>query len=317
MASRAWFPLAVVLFAGVIGGLLGIALGSLGDDESGEFGRFDNARSVHVAPDGRLVIADLGTGNDDGRVVAVRRGEPQEVLMDELPSTRNSGQAHSDLAGPSGAAMNAAGVTCAVVGDGPRAGFATMQCNDGLVVDLKAFEQANNPDGRALESNPYDIVSDGGDGWIVSDAAANDVLQVSATGEVTVLGVFWPASSGALEGVPTGLDSASFGDRFQLVAFGLFGGGIGVFDLGRSAPLPKEPKGKSVVAVAQDRFATSSSELSLCQLEWESVEDGGDLICAGEFVRHLDHPTGLAQVSRTQYVVIAAGQPTMVEVPAR
>ena len=168
----------------------------------GEFGHFDNARTVHLAPDGRLIIADLGTGHDDGRVVAVLPGEKQEVLMDHLPSTRNSGQAHSDLAGPSGAAMNAAGVTCVVIGDGPREGFATMHCSDGLAVDLKAFEREKNPDGRAIESNPYDIVSDGGEGWVVSDAAANTVLEVSALGAVSVLGVFWPADSGQPEGSP-------------------------------------------------------------------------------------------------------------------
>ncbi len=316
MASRAWLPVAVVLGAGVVGGLLGIGLGWLGED-SGEFGHFDNARSVHVAPDGRLIIADLGTGHDDGRVVAVRPGGPQEVLMDKLPSTRNSGQAHSDLAGPSGAAMNALGVACVVIGDGPTVGYGTMQCSDGLMVDIKAFERENNPDGRAAESNPYDIVSDGADGWIVSDAAANDVLHVSAMGQVTVLGVFWPQDSGQPEGVPTGLDSARFGNRFEYVAFGLFGGGIGVYDLGRSSPLALLPNGKPVVAVAQDRFATSPGELSLCILEWESVDEGGDLVCAGEFVRHFDHPTGLAQVSPTQYVVIANGKPMMVEVPAR
>lgn len=312
MIPRTWLPIVWVIAAGLAGAGLGILLGWLGDGSSdSEFGHFDNARSVHLAPDGRLIIADLGTGHDDGRVVAVLPGEKQAVLMDHLPSTRNSGQAHSDLAGPSGAAMNAAGVACVVIGDGPRTGFATMRCTDGLVVDLKAFERENNPDGRAMESNPYDIVSDGSDGWVVSDAAANTVLAVSAKGQIAVLGVFWPADSGQPEGVPTGLDSELFGSgRFQLVAFGLFGGGIGILDLRRDLPLPKGPNGKPVVAIAQNRFATNSGELSVCQLEWKIAEDGGDLVCEGKFVRHFDHPTGIAQVSQTEYVVIEAGQPT-------
>ncbi|MEO8540720.1 MAG: ScyD/ScyE family protein [bacterium] len=312
--NRAWFPLAFVLIAGVVGGLLTPLLALLHQD-TGEFGHFKNARTVHVTPDGRLIVADLGSGRNDGRVVVVTLEGKQEVLMDHLPSTLHSGQAHSDLSGPSGAAMNENGVACTVIGDGPSGDYATMRCTDGLRVDLKAFERANNPDGRELESNPYDIVSDGNDGWVVSDAAANDVLHVSANGEVSVLGKFWPWDSGKPDGVPTGLDSEEFGGRFQLVAFGLFGGGYGVLDIGRSSPLPKEPRGKPVVAVAQQRFATSSSELALCWLEWENAEDGGDLICGGELVRHLDHPTGIAQLNDKDYVVVEAGQLRRVSLP--
>ena len=101
------------------------------------------------------------------------------------------------------------------------------------------------------------------------------------------------------------------------MAFGLFGGGIGVFDLGRASPLPKGPNGKPVVALAQDRFATNSGDLSACLLEWENAEDGGDLVCAGAFIQHVDHPTGIAQISRSDYVVIAGGQPMTVTLPSR
>lgn len=314
--ARGWFPVVWVLVAGVMGGLLGVFLGWLGDEPPrGSFGHFDNARTVHLTPDGRLIVADLGTGHNDGRVVAVTLDGKQEVLMDHLPSTRHSGQAHNDLSGPSGAAMSSQGTACVVIGDGPTEDYATMRCTDGIRVDLKAFERANNPDGRERESNPFDIVSDGNDGWIVSDAAANDLLHVSRDGTITVLGVFWPAQSGLPEGVPTGLDSEEFGGRFQYVAFGLFGGGYGVLDFGRSGPLPRQPNGKPVVAVAQQRFATSSSELAVCWLEWKNVEDGGDLICGGDFVRHFDHPTGLAQLSPTQLVVVEAGQLRRVSIP--
>ena len=44
-------------------------------------GGFDHPRTVHLAPDGRLVIADLGTGHNDGRVVAVT---PSEIQIQEL-----------------------------------------------------------------------------------------------------------------------------------------------------------------------------------------------------------------------------------------
>ena len=312
MSQRTWFPVLFVLAAALVGAAVGIFLGWLGGDDE-PFGHFDNARSVHAAPDGRLIVADLGTGKNDGRVVAVRPGEAQEVLMSELPSTKNSGQAHSALAGPSGAAMNAVGVVCTAIGDGPDPGFATMRCSDGLMVDLKAYEQANNPDGRAVESNPYDIAWDGEAGWVVSDAAANTVLHVSSTGEVTVLGVFGPADSGLPEGVPTGLDFGQFA-RFRLVAFGLFDAGFGVLDLGRSSPLPDGPAGRPIVGIAQDRTATSSGELSACWLEWESAEAGGDLVCNGNFVRSFDRPTGLTQLTRFEYVVVDAHGLSMVHV---
>jgi hypothetical protein len=129
------------------------------------------------------------------------------------------------------------------------------------------------------------------------------------------LGVFWPEDTGQPEGIPTGLDFALFGNRFRNVAFGLFGGGIGIFDLGRSAPLPKGPTGKPVVAVALNRFATSGDEVFLCQLEWETVEAGGDLVCAGEFVRHFDRPTGIAQISLNEFVVIEDGTLRLVTIP--
>jgi len=73
-------------------------------------GGFDAPRTVHLAPDGRLLVTDQGTGASDGKVVAVDLAAGrQQVLLDRLPSTRGSGQQHADLAGPSGAAMAADG----------------------------------------------------------------------------------------------------------------------------------------------------------------------------------------------------------------
>jgi hypothetical protein len=118
---------------------------------------FAAPRAVRLTPDGRVPVADLGTGRGDGRVVAVDLAAGRrEVLLDRLPSTRGSGQQHADLAGPSGAAVAADGTVCAVIGDAtrPRAGFSTLRCTDGLVADLEAYEQAANPDGRELASNP-------------------------------------------------------------------------------------------------------------------------------------------------------------------
>ena len=55
--------------------------------------------------------------------------------------------------------MAADGTVCAVIGDATtrNAGFASLRCTSGLVVDLEAFQAR-----RMLPSNPYDVVSDGG-----------------------------------------------------------------------------------------------------------------------------------------------------------
>ena len=122
-------------------------------------GGYKAARTLHLAPDGRLIVADQGTGKHDGAVVAVDTvSHKRTVLLQNLPSTHDSGQAHADLAGPSGAAMASDGTVCVVIGDATtkNAGFATLRCTDSLVVDLEAFQARNE-----LPNNPYDVVSDG------------------------------------------------------------------------------------------------------------------------------------------------------------
>jgi hypothetical protein len=66
--------------------------------------------------------------------------------MQDLPSTRNSGQAHADLAGSSGAVMAADGTVCAAMADATtrNARFATLRCTNGLVVDLKGLRAASS-----------------------------------------------------------------------------------------------------------------------------------------------------------------------------
>jgi hypothetical protein len=198
-------------------------VGSCGCSKAGSLGEYEAARTLHLAPDGRLVVTDLGSGKDDGTVVAVdvASGE-QTVLLHDLPSTRNSGQSHADLAGPSGAAMAADGTACAAIGGATKqsSGFATLRCTDGLVVDIEAYQARSR-----LPSNPYDVVSDGGRGWYVSDGAANNVLHVDREGQVAVVARFPGLAAAGLgdrdgQGVPTGL--ALGPDRTLYVA--LYGG---------------------------------------------------------------------------------------------
>jgi hypothetical protein len=200
-----------------------LAVGISGCSTHDTLGGYKAARTLHLAPDGRLIVADQGTGKHDGAVVAVDTvSHKRTVLLQNLPSTHHSGQAHADLAGPSEAAMASDGTVCVVIGDATtnNAGFATLRCTDGLVIDLEAFQ------GRSrLPSNPYDVVSDGLDGWYVSDGAANNVLHVNRAGEVMVVARFPSLAATGLggrdgQGVPTGLTLGP--DRTLYVA--LYGG---------------------------------------------------------------------------------------------
>jgi hypothetical protein len=206
----------------VVAALL-LAAVTCGCSDAGPLGEYEAARTLHLAPDGRLVVTDLGSGRHDGAVVAVDVASGRRtVLMRDLPSTRDSGQGHADLAGPSGAAVAADGTVCAAIGDAtaPNAGFATLRCSNGVVVDLEAFQARSR-----LPSNPYDVVPDGAQGWYVSDGAANNVLHVDRAGKVRVVARFPSLAAGGLgdrdgQGVPTGM--ALGPDRTLYVA--LYGG---------------------------------------------------------------------------------------------
>ncbi|TMK84927.1 MAG: ScyD/ScyE family protein [Actinobacteria bacterium] len=58
-----------------------------------------------------------------------------------------------------------------------------------VVADLLAYEEAHNPAGGVLESDPYGILRRA-DSSIVADAGANDLLKVTDRGRVSTLAVF-------------------------------------------------------------------------------------------------------------------------------
>src|SRR5207244_1904353 len=55
--------------------------------------------------------------------------------------------------------------------------------------DIAGYEEANNPDGGVLDSNPYAILAQPG-GRVVTDAAGNDLLRVGSNGHISTLAVF-------------------------------------------------------------------------------------------------------------------------------
>ena len=285
---------------------------------------FDHPRVVHLTPDGRLLVTDLGTGNGDGRVLALTLKDSEddafgdsalkpveltsdrvakfEVLMDNLPSTRRgAGHRFAGLAGPSGAAMAPDGTVCVVIGEATvkGKGFGTMRCTDGLVVDLAKYEQDHNPDGKTVASDPYDIVWEGPSGWYVTDAAANTILAVDAGGTVRLVETYPQLPSGHEAG-PTGLGVLRNARGDPLFDVALFWGQVLPVARGSglrltrddARPIAEESHGKSTWILLYGDGPESGS------LTTNAPENPFAVIAAG-----LDRPTGFAHLSGGDFVV--------------
>lgn len=309
MSLRNGTVLAVLLLAAAIAGC----------SSAGPLGKYRAARTLHLAPDGRLIVTDLGSGRNDGAVVAVEVASGrQTVLMRDLPSTRHSGQAHADLAGPSGAAMAADGTVCAAIGDAtaPNAGFAALRCTSGLTVDLEAFQASNK-----LPSNPYDVVSDGGEGWYVSDGAANNVVHVDRTGKVTIVAYVPDLAASRLggrhgQGVPAGLTLGP--DRTLFVA--LYGGTpfdgppAAVVSLAPDAATRKGQIKPRLVALMQHPIALAATPDGLAVADYGGAPDErgkGELrLLSGVGTAAADGPGRQQPVGRSRLLASGLDRPT-------
>jgi sugar lactone lactonase YvrE len=188
-------------------------------------GGLDSPRGVALGSDGTIYVAEAGKGGtapcvihpelghicfgDTGRIAAVVDGVASD-LVTGLPSAITD---TGETIGPSGVTVDADGVVWFLVG-GPGAGAA--EGRDGVpdgaaakmgqlyrvgtdgtaesVVDLAAYETANNPDAaqpgnEGPDSNANGLTASDGS-VIVADAGGNDLLQVAADGTVTPLAVF-------------------------------------------------------------------------------------------------------------------------------
>ncbi len=121
--------------------------------------------------DGSLFVADAGAG-----IVELRRGKGK--LIAELP-------------GVTDVAPIVPRIMFATTGGNPegpnpptaRKLYLVVNGSVHEIADLGAFEARVNPDGGAIDSNPFDVAVTAG-GIIVADAAANALLIVDWLGRV-------------------------------------------------------------------------------------------------------------------------------------
>jgi sugar lactone lactonase YvrE len=68
--------------------------------------------------------------------------------------------------------------------------YRVSQGQNRLIANLFAFEEANDPDGMGVDSNPFAVESLGGRTALVVDAGANTLLRVDNQGHIEVVAIF-------------------------------------------------------------------------------------------------------------------------------
>ncbi len=180
----------------------------------------DNPRGLAFSPNGSLYVAESGEGGDncfpfpEGPTPVVCTGNTgaiTEINLKKGTQARVSTglPSHADpegmeAIGPSDISFQGRGNGYVTVGLGADPAF-RAELGDGfgwLVkstpsgqwrnrVDVAAYEAAANPDGGAIDSNPYSTVALPDSMAVVADAGANALLSTNVdTGAVSTLAVF-------------------------------------------------------------------------------------------------------------------------------
>lgn len=189
-----------------------------------------NPKGIDQSPSGAIYVAEAGNGGGDctslpgacfGLTGAVSRVDPAGVqpavrVIRGLPSIY-SGSPRLAV-GANDVSFSRYGAPTVVMGLGgdvaARSKLGPQAANLGKVLrldldagmvkavaDISAFEQAVNPDGGAIDSNPYGIEAQPGE-WVVADAGGNSLVRVRANGRTSLLAAF-PTPAGAPQTVPT------------------------------------------------------------------------------------------------------------------
>ena len=190
----------------------------------------NSPRGLAWGPEGALYVAEAGTTAINGPCATVPRGQScfsgtgsisrlwkgeQERIVSGLPSVYQVGP--GDITGPHDISFQGKGNTYVTIGwGGPptaRAGLGNLGQWFGtlvrltpngawdVVADIAGFEQANNPAGGPLDSNPYGVLAEARRTFL-TDAGGNSVLEVAANGAVSLVSTL-PPTPGGSEPVPT------------------------------------------------------------------------------------------------------------------
>jgi hypothetical protein len=131
---------------------------------------------LDVAPNGDLLVADAGAG-----VHVFSNGTIERTIA--LPGV-------TDIS-----SLGVGSMWATTTGEDPEAdsGQGLWRVSNGrthLVANLYAFEDANDPDGAGVDSNPFDVQSLGGNAALVIDSGGNDLLKVDRRGGIHLMAVF-------------------------------------------------------------------------------------------------------------------------------
>jgi MYXO-CTERM domain-containing protein len=219
----------------------------------------NSPRGLAIAPDGAVWVAEAGfaggttgpstivrgetlTYNTSGSLTRVFGGSQARVVTG-LPSlfVQSSGQMD---AGPTDIAFGAGGALNVLIGAGinPNVRFTDLApvgyqfgrvLTLGGAVDISGHEQAFNPAGGPVDSNPWRLATTADGGLLVTDAGANTLLGVSASGSVSTRAVFDSRPLGGpapTEPVPTGVAVGPDGAAYvgELTGFPFPNGGARV-----------------------------------------------------------------------------------------
>lgn len=181
----------------------------------------NNGRGITIGPDGGLYIAENGSGDPSncaepfpgfeacvgasGSVTRIENGV-QERIATGLPSWADSSGFGST--GPADVTWNPREAFFVTIGlgfglspddlsaiDPVGAWFGTLARMNpngywSIQADIYDYEATANPDGGAIDSNPYGVLAVQGRNRLIADAGGNSLLKVNNNGHVSTMAVF-------------------------------------------------------------------------------------------------------------------------------